>query len=151
MKHSNGVCLIWCHEQLDCLFLLWHDDTWNGEEQVSVTASNSQVSTRKLPHLVLYSSDVLQNKYTICYAFLNLLKLGTSWKNWNLNKILYVDIEQPWNAFKYSATSVPVDALNQGLQMHDLPSTDDHFFDLRASEVGIYIVHYQDSLYSFEN
>lgn len=64
---------------------------------------------------------------------------------------MYVDIEQPWNAFKDSATSVPMDALNQGLQMHDLPSTDDHFFDLRASEVGIYIVHYQDSLYSFEN
>ncbi|RZB47539.1 putative ADP-ribosylation factor GTPase-activating protein AGD14 isoform B [Glycine soja] len=41
---------------------------------------------------------------------------------------------QPWNAFKYSATSVPVDALNQGLQMHDLPSTDDQFFDLRASK-----------------
>ncbi|KAH1233694.1 hypothetical protein GmHk_09G026080 [Glycine max] len=40
----------------------------------------------------------------------------------------------PWNAFKDSATSVPMDALNQGLQMHDLPSTDDHFFDLRASE-----------------
>ncbi|KAL5154635.1 putative ADP-ribosylation factor GTPase-activating protein AGD14 [Glycine soja] len=45
-----------------------------------------------------------------------------------------VEIPAPWNAFKYSATSVPVDALNQGLQMHDLPSTDDQFFDLRASK-----------------
>lgn len=45
-----------------------------------------------------------------------------------------------------------MDALiTQGSQMHDLPSTDDQFLDLRASEVGIYMVHYQDSLYSFEN
>ncbi|KAL5142485.1 hypothetical protein HKD37_09G025663 [Glycine soja] len=40
----------------------------------------------------------------------------------------------PWNAFKDFASSVPMDALNQGLQMHDLPSIDDHFFYLRASE-----------------
>ncbi|TKY62820.1 ADP-ribosylation factor GTPase-activating protein AGD14 [Spatholobus suberectus] len=59
---------------------LWHDGMWNGEEQVSVTATNTQ----------------------------------------------------PWNAFKDSATSVPVDALNQGLQMRDLPLTDDQFLDLRA-------------------
>ncbi|KAK7336336.1 hypothetical protein VNO77_16873 [Canavalia gladiata] len=40
----------------------------------------------------------------------------------------------PWNAFKDSGTSVPVDALNQGLQMHNPPSNDDQFLDLRTSE-----------------
>lgn len=60
---------------------LWRDVTWTREEQVSVMASNSQVSTRKLGAcLVLYSSDILQKKYTICNAFLNLSKLETSWK-----------------------------------------------------------------------
>ncbi|KAH1256033.1 putative ADP-ribosylation factor GTPase-activating protein AGD14 [Glycine max] len=42
---------------------------------------------------------------------------------------------QSWSAFKDPANSVPVDALiTQGSQMHDLPSTDDQFLDLRASE-----------------
>ncbi|XP_027349901.1 probable ADP-ribosylation factor GTPase-activating protein AGD14 isoform X2 [Abrus precatorius] len=61
---------------------LWHDDMWNGEEQVSVMATNTQ----------------------------------------------------PWNAFKDSSTSVPVDVLNQGSEMHNLSSSDDQFLNLRASE-----------------
>ncbi|XP_061372514.1 probable ADP-ribosylation factor GTPase-activating protein AGD14 isoform X2 [Gastrolobium bilobum] len=44
--------------------------------------------------------------------------------------------EQPWNAFEDSGTAIPVDALNQGLQVHNLPSTDDQFLEIQASELS---------------
>ncbi|XP_025605550.1 probable ADP-ribosylation factor GTPase-activating protein AGD14 isoform X1 [Arachis hypogaea] len=64
---------------------VWHDGAWNGEEQVSVTATSTQS-------------------------------------------------EQPWSAFEDSVTPASADGLNQGLQLQNLPSTDDQCLDLRASE-----------------
>ncbi|XP_016161930.1 probable ADP-ribosylation factor GTPase-activating protein AGD14 isoform X1 [Arachis ipaensis] len=64
---------------------VWHDGAWNGEEQVSVTATSTQS-------------------------------------------------EQPWSAFEDSVTPASADGLNQGLQLQNLPSTDDQYLDLRASE-----------------
>ncbi|RYR53720.1 hypothetical protein Ahy_A06g028941 isoform A [Arachis hypogaea] len=61
---------------------VWHDGAWNGEEQVSVTATSTQ----------------------------------------------------PWSAFEDSVTPASADGLNQGLQLQNLPSTDDQCLDLRASE-----------------
>ncbi|RYR04222.1 hypothetical protein Ahy_B06g083853 isoform C [Arachis hypogaea] len=61
---------------------VWHDGAWNGEEQVSVTATSTQ----------------------------------------------------PWSAFEDSVTPASADGLNQGLQLQNLPSTDDQYLDLRASE-----------------
>lgn len=54
-------------------------------------------------------------------------------------------------AFKVLVPALLLCALNQGLQLHNLPSTDDQFLDIRASEVGVYVSCYHDTLYGFEN
>lgn len=49
---------------------------------------------------------------------------------------MFVDTEQPWNAFEDSGSHLPVDATTQGLQLHNIPSSDDQFLGLSVSEVG---------------
>lgn len=86
------------------------------------------------------------------YFFLSLFKLKTPMNTFKLKYVyLYVETEQPWNAFEDSVTPVPVDAQNEKLQSHNLQSTDDKFLDLSASEVGVYMVYYCDNLYSLES
>lgn len=44
-----------------------------------------------------------------------------------------------------------MDAQNKKLLLPKLPSTDEIFLDLSASEVGVYMVYYRDSLYGLES
>ncbi|KAL2335144.1 hypothetical protein Fmac_016357 [Flemingia macrophylla] len=54
---------------------------------------------------------------------------------WNGEQVSAVAANtQPWNAFEDSGGHHPVDALSQGLQLHNFPSTDNQILSLRESE-----------------
>lgn len=63
---------------------------------------------------------------------------------------LYFVTVQPWNAFEDSGTHLHVDSVSQELKLHNFPSADNQILGLRASEVGVSMLYYHDSLYDLE-
>ncbi|XP_027924282.1 probable ADP-ribosylation factor GTPase-activating protein AGD14 isoform X2 [Vigna unguiculata] len=95
------------------------NEGWATFDMPQSTSSTAQV---EIPATVPLSTESLQERFDP----FSTSNANTQWPSF--------DFSSPWNAFEGSGGHHPVDALGQGLQLHNFPSADNQILGLRDSE-----------------